>query len=211
MTFEERATRADDRVDELLDDASRRAWTADMTVRPFGDAYLVSCEDGTQFVSLTESDCSCDEEGVCIHRRRVAIEINRGRVPPPAARTVDCQGCDREVAASVAGEPPFLCPDCDLAPGDIVVDAEGSPDTPLLVISSPGRPSDVVTVPDDGCTVAEYPGNGDQPPDAPVVECVYPQAVSTERPPRRYVFPVTRLVDPDEADDGEAAASLSGK
>mgnify|MGYP000085477741 FL=1 len=186
-----------------LDEASRRAWSEPMTVRPFGDAYLVDCDDGTRYVSLAPSNCSCGDspaEDRCEHVRRVAIEINLGRVPPPSERAVPCAGCDRRVAVSAADSPPPLCAECHLAPGDLVVDETGDGETPLLVVSEPGRPADVVAVPDDDRTVADYPGNDGYAPDEPVVEVVYPRTVSTDRPPRRYRFPLARLERPDRGD-----------
>ncbi|MDG5776606.1 SWIM zinc finger family protein [Haloarculaceae archaeon H-GB2-1] len=193
--------------DDELDETSRRAWTEAMSVRPFGDSYLVDAEDGTHFVSLGESNCSCDAANdPCKHIRRVAIEINIGRLPPPDGRTVECPGCGDDVPISAAQESPTLCRDCDLQPGDLVVDAEGSPETPLIVVSSPGPPAELVPVSDAECTVADYPGNGDYDSEVPVVEVIYPQAVSTDRPPRRYLFPVTRLAKPTSDHDG----SLSG-
>jgi hypothetical protein len=170
-----------------------------MTVRPFGDAYLVDCDDATHFVSLAPSTCSCRDDGDdrCEHVRRVAIEINLGRVPPPSERTVDCRGCGRAVGVSAADSPPVLCSECHLEPGDLVVDVEGDGETPLLVVSSPGRPADLVTLPDDDRTVAEYPDNEAYPPDVPVVEAIYPRAVSTDRDPRRYLFPIARLRRPN--------------
>lgn len=176
-----------------------------MTVRPFGDGYLVDCESGTEYVSLAPSDCSCGDspaEGRCEHVRRVAIEINLGRVPPPSEQTVACGGCGRQVAVSAANSPPALCGECRLEPGDLVVDTEGDEETPLLVVSEPGRPADVVSLPDEDRAVADYPGNEPFPPDEPVVEAVYPQAVSVDRPPRRYLFPLARLRRPD-ADRGQ--------
>ncbi|WP_436928011.1 SWIM zinc finger family protein [Halosimplex amylolyticum] len=208
-----------ERVDGgALDEASRRAWTEAMTVRPFGDGYLVDCEGGTHYVSLAPSDCSCPgsaDDARCEHVRRVAIEINLGRVPPPAERTIPCRGCDRRVAVSAADSPPALCAECHLEPGDVVVDAEADEETPLLVVSEPGRPADVVALPDDDRTVASYPGNDGYPADEPVVEAVYPQAVSTRRDPQRYLFPLARLRRPerdrgtppergDESGDGES-------
>lgn len=194
-----------------LDDASRRAWTEAMTVRPFGAGYLVDCETGTHYVSLAPSDCSCGgapADDRCQHVRRVAIEINLGRVPPPSERTVACRGCGRQVAVSAGDSPPALCSDCHLEPGDVVVDVDGDGE-PLLVVSEPGRPADLVALSDGDRTVADYPGNDHYPPDAPVVEAVYPRAVSTDRDPRRYLFPLSRLRRPNahdyrppERDDG---------
>ena len=183
-------------------DASRRAWSRPMTVRPFGDAYLVDCKDGTHYVSLESGDCSCEHatDERCEHVRRVAIEINLSRVPPPSAQTVECRGCDRPVAVSAADSPPVLCAECHLEPGDVVVDAEADGETPMLVVSRPGRPAEFVTVPDDGRTVADYTSNDDYPDDTPVVEVVYPRVVSTDREPRRYLFPLARLRQPGRDD-----------
>ena len=192
---------------ELLDEQSRRAWTEPMAVKPFGGAYIVDCEDdGTHFVTLGEANCSCggsEGERRCKHVRRVAIEINLGRVPPPSERSVACQGCGSEVSVSVADDPPHLCPACDAEPGDLVVDREGDPNTPLLVVSPPGHPANEVGIPGAGVTVADYPGNGNYPDGAPVVEAVFPQSVSTDRPPRRYLFPVPRLAKPPAVADGD--------
>jgi len=195
-----------------LDDASRRAWTRPMTVRPFGDGYLVDCADSTHYVSLGPGGCSCENttENHCEHVRRVAIEINLGRVPPPSERTVECRGCGRSVGVSAADSPPALCGECHLEPGDVVVDAEGDGETALLVVSEPGPPAEFVTVPDDGRTVADYASNDGYPDDAPVVEVVYPGDVSTDREPRRYLFPLARLRQPDGPDrppEGDATAS----
>lgn len=186
-----------------LDEASRRAWSEAMTVRPFGEGYLVDCDGGTHYVGLAPSNCSCGEspaEDRCEHVRRVAIEINLGRVPPPSERTVPCAGCDRRVAVSAADSTPALCAECRLEPGDVVVDEAGDGETPLLVVSAPGRPADVVALTGDDRTVADYPGNDGYPADEPVVEVVYPRTVSTDRSPRRYRFPLARLERPDRDD-----------
>jgi hypothetical protein len=176
-----------------------------MAVKPFGGAYLVDAEDeATQFVTLGDSSCSCggsDGDDRCKHVRRVAIEINLGRVPPPSGHSIPCQGCGDRVDVSVADDPPHLCPDCDVEPGDLVFDREGDADTPLLVVSAPGLPADEVAVPGADVTVAAYPGNGDYRSSAPVVEAVFPQAVSTDRPPRRYLFPVPRLTKPESVEE----------
>jgi hypothetical protein len=176
-----------------------------MTVSPFGDAYLVDCQEETRYVTLGPGECSCGQaapEDPCEHVRRIAIEINLGRVPAPGERTADCSGCGRPVAVTAADSPPPLCPECHLAPGDVVVDIEGETETPLLVVSEPGRPADMVTVHGEEQTVAEHPTNDGFPPDSPVVEAIYPQAVSTDREPRRYLFPLARLRTPTALDDG---------
>lgn len=178
-----------------------------MAVKPFGGAYLVDAEDeGTQFVRLGDGACSCgggDGDDRCKHLRRVAIEINLGRVPPPSGRSISCQGCASAVDVSVADDPPHLCPDCAVAPGDLVVDREGDASTPLLVVSGPGLPAEDVTVPGTDVTVAAYDCNDEYRARAPVVEAVFPQSVSTDRPPRRYLFPVPRLAKPDSLDEEE--------
>jgi len=61
------------------------------------------------------------------------------------------------------------------------------------VVSSPAGSADETTVPDANCTVAEYSGNDAYPSSAPVVEAIYPHAVSLSRQPRRYLYPVSRL------------------
>lgn len=190
-----------------LDDESRRAWTEPMAVRPFGDDYLVDCEGaGTQFVSLADRTCSCRrsrEESQCKHVRRVAIEINLGRVPAPAESAVECECCGDDVERP-GSDPPQLCAECRVDVGDVVVDVEGNPTTPLLVVSRPRYRADRVAVPDEGCTVATYPGNGTYDPADPVVEVVYPQRISADRSPKRYRFPVSRLASPPDAETHQA-------
>lgn len=202
---------------ELLDEQSRRAWTEPMAVKPFGGAYIVDCDsEETHFVTLGESNCSCggsDGDERCEHLRRVAIEINLGRIPPPSGRSIACPGCGESVSVSVADDPPHLCADCHFGPGDLVVDREGDPNTPLLVVSSPGLPADEVRVPETDVTVADYSGNEQYRGSAPVVEAVFPQSVSTDRPPQRYLFPVSRLTKPDslrEPDEPSREALTGG-
>ncbi len=194
-------------AEALLDEQSRRAWTEPMAVKPFGDAYIVDCgSDESHFVRLGDSDCSCggnDADERCAHVRRVAIEINLGRVPPPSGQSIQCRGCGETVPVSVADDPPHLCSACHVRPGDLVVDREGDGNTPLLVVSRPGLPADQVPVPDAEGTVADYPGNGSYRASAPVVEAVFPRSVTTDRPPRRYLFPVPRLSKPESLAEAE--------
>ena len=181
----------------LLDEESRNAWTQSMSIRPFGETYLVDChEGGTHVVLLQESNCSCGESNPgdpCRHVRRVAIEINIGRLPPPSAERVPCQGCETEMPVGARDDPPYLCQDCRLEPGSVVLDEQGDPETPLLVVSYPGGAAHDVAVPTENCTVADYAGNEKYPSTAPVVEAISPYAVSLSRPPRRYLYPVARL------------------
>jgi len=196
---------------ETLDEESHRAWTESMAVRPLGKDYLVTCPDsGTHLVSLENSDCTCDgaDDEQCRHLRRVAIEINLGRLPAPTRRTVDCAACGEEARASETAVP--LCAACHVEPGDVVVDGDGDPSTPLLVVSPPRHRAADVAIASDGPTVAEYPGNEAYDGSEPVVEVVYPDSVSADRSPRRYRFPVSRLADPPDSDSRQALLTEFG-
>lgn len=193
---------------EALDGESRRAWTEAMAVRPFGDDYLVESEaGGTHYVSLDERSCSCADQGGdrrCKHIRRVAIEINLGRLPAPAGQQTSCDACGADLERPATADPPHLCADCAVEVGDVVVDREGDPATPLLVVSHVGYRADRVAIPSADCTVAEYPGNGSYDPDDPVVEVIYPDSITPGEPPQRYRFPVTRLTSPPDREDRQA-------
>lgn len=187
---------------DALGERARRAWTEPMAVRPLGDGrYAVDSASGrTYVVDLDGGRCSCPDSEIrgelCKHARRVAIEINQGRVPSPD-EPLRCRGCDREVS-DVADDSPRLCDDCLLEPGDLVFDRERDRDTPLLVVSITDRRADDVEIPGTGRTVAEYRENRTYPPSDPVVEVVYPRSIRADRSPRRYSFPLSRLAEPDD-------------
>lgn len=186
-----------------LDERSRRAWIEPMAVRPLGNGrYAVDSASGaTYVVDLPKGDCSCPDSEIrgalCKHARRVAIEINQGRVPGPNG-PVRCRSCSREMAVRVPDQSPRLCEDCRLEPGDLVFDRERDRDTPLLVISVSEKRADEVEIPELAQTVAEYGENRKYSPADPVVEVVYPHSVRTDRPPRRYSFPISRLSKLDD-------------
>lgn len=197
---------------DALDERSRRAWTERMAVRPLGDGrYVVeSASGGTYTVDLHRGDCSCPDSEIrgalCKHARRVAIEVNQGRVPAPV-RSMRCRVCGRSVSVVDGDGSPAFCPDCRLEPGDVVFDRERGPSTPLLVVSVTERRADEVEIDDAGSTVAEYGENRKYNPSDPVVEVVYPRSIHGTETPRRYAFPVSRLERPD---DGSTQTTLLG-
>lgn len=200
---------------DALDERSRRAWTESMAVRTLPDGrYVVESESGaTYVVDLHRSDCSCPDNEIrgelCKHIRRVAIEINQGRLPSPP-RTVECRGCGREVGAEALEERPFLCTDCRVGPGDLVYDRERGPGVPMLVVAVSDRRADEVDIPEARRTVADYGDNRQYPASDPVVEVVYPRSVRPERSPRRYSFPLSRLARPDaDAEQATLTDSLA--
>jgi len=75
-----------------LEDRSARAWTEPMSARPLPDGrYAVeSGNAATYVIDLDDPRCSCPDHEIrgvrCKHMRRVAIEITRGRLPPPDDR-----------------------------------------------------------------------------------------------------------------------------
>lgn len=175
-------------------DRAARAWTERMAVRPLPDGnYAVDSQSGaTYVVDPAAGSCPCPDSqfrGVtCKHRRRVAIEVTTGRVPPPGKRSGTCLSCGEE--AFVPAEGPALCPACRFEPGDVVRDRETG-DRLVVGRVRPER-ADEVTVPGAGTTVADYPTNECYPTDDPVVEAVYLPAWRDEDP-RVYRFPHSRL------------------
>lgn len=197
---------------DSLDERSRRAWTERMAVRPLGDGrYEVeSASGGTYTVDLNRGDCSCPDSEIrgalCKHARRVAIEVNQGRVPSPV-RSIRCRVCGRRVSLDDSDGSAAFCPDCRLEPGEVVYDRERGPSTPLLVVSMTARRADEVEIRENGRTVAEYGENRKYSPSDPVVEVVYPRSIHGTETPRRYAFPVSRLERPD---DGSRQTTLQG-
>nr|WP_223301731.1 SWIM zinc finger family protein [Haladaptatus sp. R4] len=109
---------------------SQRARAERMSVTPLGGGLyeVESQSDNTYFVDLIGGRCTCPDHmmrGVrCKHIRRVAIEINEGRVPPPGKEAVECTRCDSTVFVDekTAAAGPHFCDHCRLEPGEPVVD-----------------------------------------------------------------------------------------
>ena len=179
-----------------LDDRSTLAWTEEMVVRPLkGSRYVVDGErGGSHVVNLERGYCSCPDHERrgerCKHLRRVAIEINLGRVPPPGQRIVECANCGDDLTVDVAESEPHLCESCALEPGERLVDEET--DATVRVVSVTDRRAGEVAVPQRDCTVADYPSNGEYPPDDVVVNVLYPGAEDAEQR-RIYSLPLSRL------------------
>ncbi|MEF8841337.1 MAG: SWIM zinc finger family protein [Haloarculaceae archaeon] len=186
-----------------MDGRSVRAWTEAMAVAPLGGGrYAVEGQSGnTYVVDLLASDCTCPDHTIrgerCKHLRRVAIEVNRGRVAAPGRVRGACEACGRE--AFLPEEGPPLCEDCRLEPGDFATDRETG-DLVVVARVTDAR-ADEVTVDGTDETVADYPTNEGYPRDDLVVEVVYPFS-RPETPLAglpRYSFPLSRLARRDEA------------
>lgn len=194
------------------DPRSQRARAERMAVTPLGGGiYEVDSQsDHTYFVDLPGSRCTCPDHmmrGVrCKHIRRVAIEINEGRVPPPGKRAVECVACERRIFVDERDEDGVhICDSCTFEPGDAVVDRQTG--DVLVVVRVTDRRADEVEVPDRDITVADYPTNAGYPDGDPVVEVLYPlpsglrsEEVQT-RHLRRYSFPYSRLRRPQRDED----------
>lgn len=181
---------------------SLRARVEPMLVRPLrDDRYVVETEHGTYVVDLDERDCTCPDHAIrdaaCKHLRRVAIEVNDGRVPAPGKRTSVCAVCGRRIHVPTEAVGPQLCARHEFAPGDLVRDRESRS---LLVVSevTTDRADEHVT--DAGLTVAAFESNANYGGQEPVVEAVY---LGSIRPSadggvdaagaKRYGFPASRL------------------
>ncbi len=177
-----------------MPDRAARAWTERMAVRPLpeGNYAVDSQSDATYVVNPAAGSCTCPDSqfrgATCKHRRRVAIEVTTGRVPPPGKRPGACLSCGEE--AFVPTEGPALCPACGFESGDVVRDRETG--DRLVVDRVRPEQADEVTVPGTGTTVSNYPTNECYPTDDPVVEAVYLRAWRDENP-RVYRFPHSRL------------------
>lgn len=192
-----------DQSEEILDGRTRRARTEPMRVRPMGGGiYEVDSASGATYaVDIPGGRCTCPDHTyrgvVCKHQRRVAQEIAEGRVPPPGKAFARCVTCNRELVVEETATPPHYCVDCDLEPGDFVVD-ENTGDL-LVVAERPHGRADEMPVPNHDVTVAQYPGNRRYPDTDPVVEALYPIPSGVESQDlasqhlRRYRFPLSRL------------------
>ena len=177
-----------------MPDRAARAWAERMAVRPLPDgSYAVDSESNATYVVNPEAgSCTCPDSQfrgeTCKHRRRVAIEVTTGRVPPPGKRRGTCLACGEDGFVPVEG--PALCPACELEPGDVVRDRETGEG--LVVEQVRPERADEVAVPAAETTVADYPTNEGYPDDDPVVEAVYLRAWR-DADPQVYRFPHSRL------------------
>jgi hypothetical protein len=177
-----------------MPDRAARAWAERMAVRPLPDGrYAVDSQSGGTYVVDPEAgSCTCPDSTIrgatCKHRRRVAIEVTTGRVPPPGKRRGTCIACGEEGFVPMEG--PALCPLCAFERGDVVRDRETG--DRLVVRRVRAERADEVSVPDSGTTVADYPTNEGYPDDDPVVEAVYLGSWRGEDS-RIYRYPHSRL------------------
>ncbi|WP_135827679.1 SWIM zinc finger family protein [Halorussus halobius] len=186
------------------DPRSQRARMERMAVGPLGGGvYAVESQSANTYsVDLPGGRCTCPDHnfrGVrCKHLRRVAMEVTEGRVPPPGKSAVSCVNCGEEWFADERATGPRLCEQCELGPGETVVDRETG--DLLVVVRTTDRRADEVAVSDCEVTVADYPTNEDYRADDAVVEAMYPVPAGLDpgelepRHRRRYSFPRGRLV-----------------
>jgi hypothetical protein len=174
-----------------------------MAVRPLGEGrYVVKSQSGAEYlVDLPNGDCTCPDHEIrgerCKHLRRVAIEINERRVPPPGRVEGDCAICGRESFLPEAGA--AVCADCWLDRGDVATDRETG--DRVIVYRLTDETAEERYIDDADCTVADYPKNDGYPRDDPVVEVVYPvsgEADADLGERARYAFPYSRLAVRDE-------------
>jgi hypothetical protein len=184
-----------------LDPRAARAWTESMAVTPLGGGcYRVDTDHGEYTVDLPGRRCTCPDHRYrherCKHSRRVAIEINLGRVPAPGQRRADCAVCGHEAFVPETGDVP-LCADCRLDDGDVAVDRETG-DTLVVRRVRPDR-ADEYVIEATGRTVAAHDTNDRYPADDLVVDVVYLGDELRNREPRVYAFPYSRLRQVEDA------------
>ncbi|SEO57277.1 SWIM zinc finger [Halogranum amylolyticum] len=172
-----------------------------MVVRPLrDDRYVVETDHGTYVVDLDERSCTCPDHAIrgarCKHLRRVAIEVNEGRVPPPGKRSAVCAVCGVRTFVPIAERGPQLCDDHRFTPGEFARDREtGS----VLVVTelTTERADEYET--EEGRTVADYETNVHYGGHEPVVEAAYVESLRAVdgvvdlEGVRRYGFPASRL------------------
>lgn len=192
-----------------IDQRTRRAMTERMNVVPMGGGtYEVHGEsDHSYLVDVEGGRCTCPDHAYrgerCKHLRRVAIDISRGRTPPPGEMAVECAVCGTELFVGENAAGPYLCADHEFAPGDTVYDRNTG--DRVLVVGTSDRRADEVQI-RYGQSVADHYSNAEYPADDSVVAAVYAQSVRiTEDGPAPaeltvYTFPRSRLsptpVDP---------------
>lgn len=184
------------------DERTVRAWTEPMAVTPLGGGcYRVETDDDTYTVDASGHRCTCPDyrfRGTnCKHRRRVAIEITRERVPAPGQRRADCARCGHESFVP-ATDDVALCGDCRLDDGEVAVDRETA-DTLVVRQVRPDR-ADEYVVEATRQTVAAHDTNEGYPPDDLVVDAVYLGDQLRTDDPRVYAFPYSRLRQVEDAD-----------
>ncbi|WP_121821010.1 SWIM zinc finger family protein [Halostella salina] len=202
-----------------LDERSRRARTEPMSVTAYGtDLYEVESASGeTYHVNLPAGRCTCPDHAFrgarCKHVRRVAIEVNEGRVPPPGTVAAACATCGATTFVPTDAPGPHFCADHRIRVGDRVRDRETGDRLQVVAVSD--RRADEVAIDRSVHTVADYPTNRDYPADDPVVGVVYPQSVRigadgpTRETLRVYSFPRTRLER--MAGDGHGGGTRVGR
>jgi len=184
-----------------LPERSRRAWVERMAVGKRGDRYVVDSESGeTYTVDPLSGSCTCPDHEIrdetCKHLRRVAIEINTGRTPPPGRRRATCRACGVGAFVPADADPP-LCDACRVETGDVVVDRETG--DRLVVRAVTDRRAHDVRVEGTNQSVAAYPTNEGYPADDLVVEAAYLAAAGRREAPKAYSFPLSRLELTDDA------------
>ncbi|WP_135303400.1 SWIM zinc finger family protein [Haloarcula amylovorans] len=174
-----------------------RAWTERMAVRQQRDGtYAVATESGhTYVVDLRDHSCTCPDHEIrgerCKHLRRVAIEITARRIAPPGRQRARCDVCEEVTFVPEEAEPPHLCGNCRVAPGDIVVDRETGDS--LVVAEVMNERANEYVIEATGKTVAAHDTNDGYPKDDIVVEVTYLGDATRNDNPRRYAFPYSRL------------------
>lgn len=177
-----------------------RARTDPMVVRPLrDDRYVVETERGTYVVDLDGRSCTCPDHAIrgarCKHLRRVAIEVNEGRVPPPGKRTAVCAVCGDQTFVPTHERGPQLCSEHSFTSGEFVRDRETG--SVLVVIDvTTDRADEHVTA--DGRTIADYESNAGYGGHEPVVEVAYLESLRRTddvhfSDARQYGFPASRL------------------
>ena len=198
-----------------MDIRSQRARMERMAVTPLGGGiYEIESQSGSVYsVDLPGGRCTCPDHNFrhvrCKHIRRVAMEVNEGRVPPPGKEAVACANCGDEIFVDETSKGPHVCETCWLEPGEAVVDRETG--DLLVVVRTTDRRAREVTITDRDTTVADYSTNAGYRADDVVVEAMYPVpaglGVNELKPHhlRHYSFPRGRLARREEvADDDQS-------